>query len=47
MVKTLHKIADRIKQSARTGMGVSAGRIYSQSSTTQHGTYGQNVEYLD
>jgi len=47
MVKTIYNIADIIKQSARTGMRMSTERIYSQSSTTQHGTYGQNVEYLD
>jgi hypothetical protein len=47
MVKTIYNIADRIKQSARTGMRVSAERIYSLNSTTQHGTHGQNVEYLD
>jgi CRISPR/Cas system Type II protein with McrA/HNH and RuvC-like nuclease domain len=48
MVKTNYNIADRVKQSARTGMRVRAERIsYSQRSTTQHGTYGQYVEYLD
>lgn len=47
MVKTIYKTADRIKLSARTGIRVSAERIYSQSSATQHGTHGQNVEYLD
>jgi hypothetical protein len=47
MVKTIYNIADRIIQSARTGVRVSVERIYSQSSTTQHGTCGQNVEYLD
>jgi hypothetical protein len=46
-VKNIYNTADRIKQSATTGMRVSAERIYSQSSATQHGTYGQNVEYLD
>ena len=38
MVKMIYNIADRIKQSARTGMRASAERIYSNSSTTQHGT---------
>jgi hypothetical protein len=47
MVKMNYNIADGIKQSARTGISVSAERIYSQSSTKQHGTYGQNVENLD
>jgi hypothetical protein len=47
MVKTIYNIDDRIKQSARIGMRMSAERIYSQSSTTRHGTDGQNVEYLD
>jgi len=47
MVKMNYNIADRIKQSARTGISESAERIYSQSSTKQRGTYGQNVENLD